>query len=396
MQQDGIEAPLADWIDFEEMERDPYPSYARLRETGPVVRVPGLDGYLLTTHETVVEAERHPELFSALIPGEDVDIVTGGRAMLHKDDPEHASERGAINPTLRPLAVSQIWRERFEANTSRMIERLAEIGPEQADLVRDFATPLAAQNIIDLVGLPDSVVADDMARWSSDYISGLDNEFADPAVWDRARSSRAEVDVLLDDLIPILRRTPDSSVTSHLLEAGVPERITRSNVHLVISGGVNEPQHMITSCTWALLENDAQFGLVRSGQKDWADVFYETLRWLSPIGMVAKVTTQDLVWQGVRMDAEMPVGLLLASANRDSAVFEQADRFDLERGSRGQLAFGTGVHQCAGRWIAKSSVADCALPRLFDRFPGLHLDHSRESRAAGWGFRGFTSLPVSW
>ena len=390
------DVPVADWFDQAAMLADPYPGYARLRALGPVVHVPQINRYLLTSHASVTGAEQHPDLFSAHSSNNTMVRAVGGRPMLRKDDPEHSTERSAINPTLRPRAVGQGWAPRFRAAVEHWLDHLAEVGPDAADLNRDFAGPVAAQNLIDLVGFPSDVDVHDMWRWSADFIAGIANLLDDSEVWARCDASRAETSAILDELLPRLAREPNASVTSHLLQAGLPEEVVRANVNLTISGGMNEPQHMITNFVWSLSKRPDQLELLRAGQVAWGDAFEETVRWLSPIGMLPRETTQDVDWFGSRIPARSSVGLLLACANRDTAVFENPDEYDVTRVARGHLAFGSGTHMCAGRWAAKTSVGEIAVPMLYERFPNLRVDERRATTWDGWVFRGLTTLPVTW
>lgn len=390
------EVPVADWFDQAAMLADPYPAYARLRALGPVVHVPLLNRYLLTSHASVSGAEQRPDLFSAHSSNNTMVRAVGGRPMLRKDDPEHSTERGAINPTLRPRAVGHDWAPGFRAAVERWLDHLAEVGPDEADLNRDFAGPLAAQNLISLVGFPADVDVQDMWRWSTDFIAGIANLLDDPDVWARCDRSRTETSAILNELLPRLADAPDASVTSHLVQAGLPEAVVRANVNLTISGGMNEPQHMITNFVWALSNNPEQLPLLRDGRASWGDAFEETARWLSPIGMLPRETTQDVDWFGCQIPERSSVGLLLACANRDTAVFEDPDAYDVTRVARGHIAFGSGTHMCAGRWAAKTSIGELALPMLYERFPNLRVDDQRAATWDGWVFRGLTSLPVTW
>lgn len=391
------EIPVADWFDPRAAMRDPYPQFARLRELGPVVHAPAVGRTFVTTHAAVAEAEQRPEVFSSHSETNLTMVrALGGRPMLRKDDPAHASERAAINPTLRPRAVTQVWSPRFAENVERWIDHLLEVGPEHADLNRDFAAPVASQNLIDLLGFPRSVGVEDMRRWSTSYIAGIGNLLDDPKIWARCDASQAEVNAVLDELLPRLAREPDGSITSHLLQVGLPEEAVRANAHLTISGGMNEPQHMITNLVWALSTHPEQRATVLAGGAAWGDVFEEAARWQSPIGMVPREIAADTEFHGVPLPAGTNVGLLLASANRDAAAFADADRFDVHRTARGHLAFGSGVHMCAGRWAAKNAIADHALPRLYARVPGLELAPDRAPAWDGWVFRGITALPVTW
>lgn len=389
--------PVADWFDPRAAMRDPYPQFARLRAMGPVVHAPAVNRVFVTTHAAVAEAEQRPEIFSSQSET-NVTMVQalGGRPMLRKDDPDHATERSAINPTLRPRAVTQVWSPRFAENVELWIDALLEVGPEHADLNRDFAAPVASQNLIDMLGFPAEIDVEDMRRWSTSYIAGIGNLLDDPDIWRRADESQAEVNSILDELLPQLSAAPNGSITSHLLQVGLPEEAVRANAHLTISGGMNEPQHMITNLVWALSTHPDQRETVLSGEVAWGDVFEEAARWQSPIGMVPREVAQDTEFHGAFLPAGTNMGLLLASANRDTDVFPDADRFDVRRAARGHLAFGSGVHMCAGRWAAKNAIAEHALPRLYERIPTLRLAADRAPSWDGWVFRGITSLPVTW
>ena len=393
------DTPVADWLNPQELMTDPYPSYARLREAGDVVYAPALQSYLVPRYTALRETQLHPELFS--VRSSDVNTMMerafgGNRPMLRKDDPEHAVERQAINPTLRPRQIAQTWSPRFAQTVEHWIDHLLEVGPENADLNRDFAAPVASQNLIDLIGFPSEVHVDSLRRWSTDFIDGLSNVMSDPDIWARCDASRAEVNAVLDELIPHLRRHPDASITSHLLEVNLPEDVVRTNVMLTISGGMNEPQHMITNMVWALSTHPDQQRTVRAGEVSWGDAFEEVVRWVSPIGMAPREATADIEWFDAKIPQGATVGLLFASANRDDSVFPRADELDVTRNARGHLGFGTGVHQCAGRWAAKNAVGEVAVPRLYERIGSLMVDDSRQVSWQGWFFRGLTALPVTW
>ncbi|WP_328531322.1 cytochrome P450 [Nocardioides sp. NBC_00368] len=390
------DAPVFERFDQERMMLDPYADFAQMRDLAPVVHVPAIGRYLLTTHAAVTSAENNPEIFTAHASRPTMVRAFGARPMLRKDDPQHAVERGAINPTLRPKPVHETWSPHFRENVEHWLDRLEEIGPDNADLNRDFAVPVASKNLLDLLGLPKAVDVRDVARWSTDFIAGIGNVLDDSEIWARCDRSQAEAHAVLDELLPHLTREPDASITSHLLQVGLDEQTVRANVFLTISGGMNEPQHMITNLVWALSGHPDQLDLIRNGQVSWGDAFEEAVRWLSPIGMLPRETTRDVDWAGHHIPAGADIGLLLASANRDEAVFADANSFNIERNARGHVGFGNGVHMCAGRWAAKTAVGEVALPMLYARFPNLRVDERRMTTWEGWVFRGVTSLPVTW
>src|SRR5699024_11000127 len=142
---------------------------------------------------------------------------------------------------------------------------------------------------------------ENMRRWSIDFIAGTGNLLDDQEIWARCDTSRDEVDAVLDDLLPRLRERPDGSITSHLLEAGLPEESVRANVKLTISGGMNEPQHMISNMVWALSIHPEQRDLLLKGDVSWGNAFEETVRWQSPIGMVPREIAWDTEFFGASL-----------------------------------------------------------------------------------------------
>ncbi|WP_143447777.1 cytochrome P450 [Kineosporia sp. R_H_3] len=325
-----------------------------------------------------------------------LDPVLGSRPMLTKDDPEHQAERAPINATLRPKAMTEVWSARFSDNARRQLARLIAVGPDEADLSRDFAAPLAAANLRDLLGFPDDVPDDDLVRWSTAFIDGLTAGVTSGELLDRCRRAQAEVDAVLDDLIPRVRRAPGASITSHLVASGMAESSVRANVKLTISGGLNEPRHVLGTLTWALLSHPDELAALTNGATTWAQAFEEAVRWISPIGVLPRVVTQDVEWFGSSLPAGAEVWLLLAAASRDPQVFEEPDAFQVRRAHRSHVAFGLGAHLCAGRWAAKTSVGEIAVPMLFDALPTLRVRDGESVDFRGWEFRGPESLPVSW
>ncbi|MDN3518109.1 cytochrome P450 [Aquisalimonas lutea] len=388
-------APVADWLDPAVMSSDPYPSYERLRSESPIAWAPAFKRYLVTSYSGCLTVEQHPEVFTSNVSGGTMVRALGGQPMLRKDDPEHAVERQAVNPTLRPKRMKEVWADIFERNAESYLEQLISVGPDEADLDRDFAAPYASKNLIDVLGLG-GVDVGDLRAWSHAFIAGIGNVLDDEEIWRRCDVAQAEVEAVLDERIPYLKRHPDDSMISLMISAGLSEDQIRSNVKLTISGGMNEPQHAITNIVWLLDRHDETKARVLGDGGLWPSVFDEAVRWQSPIGMFPRETVESTEIDGVRLPAGAPVGVVVASANRDEQKFKDPDVFNVAREAVPHLGFGSGAHMCAGRWAAKSAVGDVGVPRLYQRLPGLRVDDRRETGVAGWVFRGITKLPVTW
>jgi cytochrome P450 len=394
--QDAAGYPVADWVDVAALATDPYPTYARLRAESPVAWVPQLNKFLVTNYAGCHTVEQDQEIFSANVSGATMTRAIGAQPMLRKDDPEHSLDRMPVNPVLRPKSIKEVWGPVFERNAETYLQNVAELGPEEADLNRDYAAPVASQNLIDLLGLKD-VSVEQVRRWSHAFIAGMGNVLNDQSIWDRCDAATAEADRLLEELIPYYRQNPDASMLSAFANSGLPTSNVAANVKLTISGGMNEPQHMVTNMVWALSNHTGQREQVLVDPALWASVFDEAVRWQSPIGMYPRETTREAVLEGVHIPAGAGIGVVVASAKHDAAHFgASAAEFDIHRPKRPHLAFGSGVHLCAGHWAAKTSIGQIAVPMAYKRFPGLRLDERRNERWDGWVFRGLTSLPVTW
>lgn len=392
----GADFPVADWLDVGSLAADPYAAYARLREESPVAWIPKLNKFLVTSFAGCHDVEQDQEIFSSNVSGSTMTRAIGAQPMLRKDDPEHAAERAPINSVLRPKTIQAAWAPVFARNAETYLDALEDKGPDAADLNTDYAAPLASQNLIDLLGLRDTDVHQ-VRRWSHDFIAGMGNVLNDPQIWARSDVSTTEADALLAELIPFYIKNPDASLISALANSGMPTQNVVTNIKLSISGGMNEPQHMITNMVWALSRHPDQREAVLADPALWAAVFDETVRWQSPIGMYPRQTTRATVLEGVALPAGAGIGVVVASANRDQNQFgDTAADFNIHRSKRPHLAFGAGVHLCAGHWAAKSAIGQIAVPKAYERFPALRLDDTRPERWDGWVFRGLKSLPVTW
>lgn len=390
-----LSEPRADGeaISLAALTADPYPIYRRLRREAPVAWVPAANRYLVTRHADIVQLERQPEIFSAA-ETQSLMIRVMGHTLLRKDGAAHRRERMACEPALRPPAIKNRWTGEFQAIVDRLIDGF--IAEGHADLFDRFAAPCAALALGRLLGLYNTP-ADDLRRWSQALIDGTGNYGNDPAIWARADAAAAEVDAAIDDITPYLRAHPDESVISCMLNAADPlsRDEIRGNVKVFIGGGLNEPRDAIAVGAYALMAFPEQRALVEADPTLWRAAFEETVRWVAPIGMYPRQVTRATELGGTRLPEGARLGVVLGSANRDEAVFDDPDRFDICRPKKPHLAFGGGPHFCLGIWASRVMVGDIALPTLFRRLKNLRLS-GEEVRWSGWVFRGPVNLPAAW
>ncbi|PRA10866.1 cytochrome P450 [Arthrobacter sp. MYb211] len=389
----GAEAPSADWVTIADLHDDPFPIYQKLRAQAPIHWVPAVNRYMVTSYAAAHEIEQNEADFTAN-ERESLMKRSMGHSMLRKDNPEHQIDRDSYGKTLRPATIKNHWNEIFAANNDKYLNELQAKGPG-ADFVWDYAAPYTAENLRLICGFHNAS-QQDMQRWSQSMIDGTGNYADDPAIWAKSAESSAEVDAAIAEMLPYLAKNPDHSLLSGLASMPIPLEAIRANLKMTIGGGLNEPRDVLATTVWALLNHPDQRHAVQNDDALYSKAFEESVRWVAPIGMYPRETTRDLVLEGIALPQGARLGVVLGAANRDPQVFDDPESFNIFRPKKAHLAFGGGVHFCAGTWIARAQVAQIALPTVFGRLPNLRLDPANASVDAGWVFRGMTKMPVLW
>ncbi|ABD56650.1 cytochrome P450 [Jannaschia sp. CCS1] len=377
-------------IDPKAFWRDPYPDLARIQAQAPAVFVPQLGATLLTRRDDIFEQEKRIEVFSSEQPGGLMTMLMGENLM-RKDGDAHMAERKVIFPALSPRVVKATWKRQFEAATNSILDALEPQG--HCDLVTDFAMPVCGEALKVITGLTQMPTAE-MDRVSQHMLDGCANYVGDNEVEARCHAATAFIDEHIDLMVPELIKTPDASVLSVQLAAGLPMASTRANVKLVISGGQNEPRDAIAGTAWALLAHGHALAKIAEGSASFLDAFEEYARLISPIGMSPRQVARSEHVLGHDFEVGDRVFLMFGAANRDPRIFEAPDVFDITRNNRKSVTFGAGPHFCAGAAASRALIAEVALPKLFERLPRLRLDGG--VTFGGWAFRGPLKVPVRW
>jgi cytochrome P450 len=391
-----------------EHKRDPFPFYARLRAESPVARLtaPVLGPlWIVTKHADVVaclkQADRfvkdprnagrkHRQTLPRWLPPS---IRALEQNMLDTDDPTHRRLRSLVNKAFGPSRVEGL-RNRMAVITEELLDRAFADG--EAELVSAFALPLPLTVICELLGIP---VADRQRfhRWSSALIattSSLRMVLAVPPIIAFARYLRR--------LCQARRQDPQDDLVTALVEAEeAGERLSETEIVamllLLVVAGHETTVNLIGSGTLALLEHPEQMrGLIEHPERIGAAVD-ELLRYTAPVETATeRYAAEDMELGGAQLRKGDVVLAAIASANRDEAVFEDADVLDLGRKADPHVAFGHGVHFCLGHLLARLE-AEIAFTRLLERCPDLRLIGDandltwRESPIV----RGLTALPVA-
>jgi cytochrome P450 len=357
----------------------------------PLIK-PGPGYYALTRHADVVEASRHPEVFSSepatnSIPDMPRYLATYFGSMINMDDPRHARLRRIVSRAFTPKMVSGLMAD-IEGTAARIVDGL--LARRTGDFVAEAAALLPIQVICDMMGIPDPLHAMVLAH-TNRILAGSDPEFTgvpEDAGWLRTqlvgpvamyRLVRAgrQLHHLAARLGGERRARPTDDLTSKLVNADLDgEALTDQEfgsffILLVVAG--NETTRTALSHGLKLLtDHPDQMELLQSDfDKHIAGALDEILRYATPVTQFRRTLTQDHDLNGLRLHKGDKVLLFYNAANRDPEVFTDPDRFDITRSPNPHLSFGgPGPHFCLGAHLARTEMT-VLLRELFTRAPGI-------------------------
>lgn len=387
---------VGETITLDELERDPYPSYARLREEEPVSFVPAVGLWLVTRHDDVKAVATDPGTFTAATDPSTLNR-TMGENMLGMEGPEQAWIRAITEVPFRPRDVEERTQGMIPQLAGDLLDAVVVRG--EADLFREYADPMSVRSLCFMLGL-DDVPWRDILAWNEGLMPGLANFEGDPVKQAPADEAAAALHGAIGEVLDRLADEPDGSVLSWMLhheEDG--RRMSReqivANTTLMLSGGLQEPRDVIALTLWALLSDPAQLAEVQADRSLVKSAVEETLRWAGPVGTATRQATSDVTLAGVDLERGALIGAVLSSANRDPRRWTDPDRFDIHRKEGAHLAFSAGTHFCLGAWFGRH-LARVTLDLALDRLPDLALDPARPVTLSGWEFRAPDSLWVRW
>ncbi|MFJ4686654.1 cytochrome P450 [Streptomyces sp. NPDC088789] len=380
--------PLGAATTLAELAEDPHPRLALLRAHEPVSWLPELNGWLVTRRDLAIRVMRDAVTFTVDDPRFSTARVVGP-SMLSLDGERHTHHREPFTAPFRHREVREGFSDFIEQETDRLITPLVPAGA--AELRRAFAGPLAVAVMTEALGLAgtttDTVLAwyDAIVRAVAD-LTGGHPAGADGGAAYAALRSAVEATVADRDTASLL-----GSAAGRLT---VPE--VASNAAVLMFGGIETTEAMITNALLHLLNHPGQLARVRADPALLDGAVEESLRLEPGAAVVDRYATRDTVLGSAAIGRGDLVSVSLTGANRDPEVFPDPDRFDVGRANaRLQLAFAHGPHHCIGAHLARLETRT-ALRHLLERLPGLRLDPDRPSAPYGLVFRKPAELSVRW
>ena len=383
-------------ITLDELERDPYPIYARLRDEEPVSWVPAVQLWLVTRYEDVRAVDLAPETFTAETDPSTLNR-TMGRNMLGSEGGDQQRIRRITEIPFRPRDVEERTQGMIPKLAHELTDGFADRG--EVDLFTEFCDPMSVRSLQFMLGL-DDVPWQDLLRWNQGMMPGLANFEGDPRKQEPADRASAELGAAIERVLDRLETEPDGSVLSWMLRRdGGGDGMTReeivANTKLMLSGGLQEPRDLIALVVWALGSHPEQLDATRADRRLVKAAVEETLRWAGPVGTSTRQATRGTELAGVGLPSGALIGAVLSSANRDPRRFSDPERFDIRRSEGAHLAFAIGNHFCLGAWFGRH-LARVSLDIALDRLPNLELDPQRPALVSGWEFRAPDSMWVRW
>jgi cytochrome P450/ferredoxin-NADP reductase len=381
-------------IDFysDEVIRDPYPVYDRLRELGPVVYLPAHDLYALPRYKEVSEVLRQPLRFVSSrgvspIPKVN-DILVG--STLNSDPPQHDRTRAVTSEPLLPGALSAV-EPRIRDAAEGLVDTLCRRG--QFDAISDFAQFLPVTIVAELVGLPDVAGAEQMLKWASATFNLFGTE--------NARTTQAFED--LKDLRDFLQEYGRPEVLKpggwarRIFEVGPERGLSYETCAQLMRDYINPSLDTTISTTGQIIrflaDNPDQWDVLRDRPELIPNAVEEAVRLATPIRAFTRYAVEDSQIAGHTIPKGKRVLVIYASANRDPRKFADPDRFDVTRDVHDHVGFGMGVHMCMGMHLARLEIS-CLLEALRRRVKRFVLTETPEV-AMNNVIRAYSRMPVS-
>ncbi|MFG2792760.1 cytochrome P450 [Streptomyces sp. NPDC048419] len=380
--------PLGAQTTLAELSSDPHPRLALLRAQEPVSWLPALGGWLVTRRDLALEVMRDAATFTVDDPRFSTAQVVGP-SMLSLDGDRHARHREPFNPPFRPRRVRDNFAASIEQETDGLIDRLQPAGA--AELRRAFAGPLAVAVVTDALGLV-GIGADTVLSWYDAIVRSVSEITAGREAGPAGAAAYAQLRTAVESTVA--DRHNSSLLVAAAERLDLPE--VASNAAVMMFGGIETTEAMITNALLQLLRHPDQLTLVQADFDLLDGAVEESLRREPGAVVVDRYATRDIELGPAAIRAGDPVTVSLAGANRDPAVFDEPDRFDVRRANaRLQLAFAHGPHHCVAAHLARLETR-IALEHLLRRLPGLRLDPDHPAAPEGLVFRKPPTLHVLW
>lgn len=320
--------------------------------------------------------------------------------ILVTDPPDHTRLRGLVSKAFNAKRVASM-RPAVQALVDRLLDALEPRGA--MDVARDYAYPIPATVIADMLGIPDAdrehfgFLSNEIIRWGTGIDPAVDVETRR----EKATAARQEFDAYLRELAALKRNAPGDDLTTDLVRAEdeqgtlTDEELTQ-NVRLLFIAGHETTVNLISNALVALHRHPAQLARLKAEPALFPKAVEEFLRFDSSVQQLPRVVQERVEVAGQQLEPGEMVISLLGAANRDPDVYEDAESLNIERPFVRSKSFGGGIHFCLGAQLARLET-EVALATLLRRLPNLKLvELENLEYPLNPFFRGPTRLLAEW
>ncbi len=372
---------------------DPASFWQRFREQCPVARSDDYGGsWLPVRNEDIRAVARDVDAFTSSLGVSVVEVperketLKQGNPPIDADPPLHTWTRRLMLPAMSPNAV-----EAHEASTRELCRNLIAgfEGKGKADAAADYAQQIPVRVIGALLGIPEEQ-SDRFVEWVRSIL-----EFAHDT--ERRNRAMTELAAFLREQVGERRIDPGTDMISEMVAAeidGAPidEDLIVGEAALLLVAGVDTTWSAIGSALYHLAAHADDRRRLATDPDVWPFALEEFLRFYSPVTM-ARISTRDTKIGECPVKEGDRVLLSFPAANRDPDAFEDADTFIIDRAQNRHLAFGVGIHRCAGSNLARMELR-VALEEWMAAIPEFELADPAMVTWAGGQVRGPRSVPV--
>jgi 4-methoxybenzoate monooxygenase (O-demethylating) len=340
----------------DEVLENPHEMYRIVREAGPVAYLTLYDVLVMGRHRDISPALKDWQTFSSTGGSGLADIRKPGawRApspIVESDPPDHTRVRNAMQKVLSPVLIRK-WREDFIGEAERLIRELVEHA--EFDGVANVAEAFVAKMLPDALGL----------RWTPErrenlFTLGALNFDGQGPRNARYEDSQRKADKIADWYEASMKREAmePGGFGDGLFQAAdrgeLDPNLAPLLVRSFLRGGLDSTSSTISAALWYLAKDPAQWAMLRADPSKARAAFEEAMRLETPVQNVCRQTMRPVEIDGVEIEQDRKILILLGSANRDPDFWERADEYDLTRSTLGHLALGAGIHACIGQMIAR-------------------------------------------
>ena len=404
-----ITAPDKKVVFNEEILQDPYPTYTRMLEEGPLhyVDVGGKWAvWAVFSHAECSSIAKDPRLSAKraqqmLLPlpfsshAEFSELARMlGLWLIFMDPPEHTRLRKLMNKGFSAAALEGL-RPQVEAIVDGMLGTLRH--GSEIDLMREFANPMPVRIISAMLGVPQEL-HETFVNWSRAIavFRGSPDRTVEQAR--AAQDALVQMTDFFRKTVAERRRNKGNDLISLLIDIEEDgEVLTEEELYAqciaLLFAGHETTRNLIGNGMYTLLQHPIETTELREKPEIIRTALEEILRYESPVQFTARVLKEEIELCGQRIPQKWSILCMLGAANRDPKQFKEPNELNLKRLNNQHLAFSAGPHFCIGSQLARLE-GQIAILKLVQRFPEMKLTGPRPKWAATFGFRGLKSLPV--